>query len=71
MKFAASLFLLLLLGSSGNVQASGIIVDTIKSHIEQHQVIPRRDPARQQVPLSSNALEQWVRSLLESLTGSR
>jgi len=60
-------FLVLSIGSASPASAgSGVIVETIKAHVEQHQTrTPRVEHRQASAPTS---VEQWVRTLLVTLS---
>jgi hypothetical protein len=51
-----------------NASAAGVIVDTIKGHVEQHQSRPRQTDQRQAPAPAPNPVEQWVRAVMDALT---
>ncbi len=52
---------------------AGLIIETIKAHVEQHQTQtrPLQTPRGQGTPALQTSLEQWVRSMLDSLTTAK
>jgi len=47
--------------------AAGVIVDTIKAHVDQPQTRPRQTDQRQ-APPAPTQVEQWVRAIMDALT---
>ncbi len=46
---------------------AGVLIDSIKAHVEQHQTRLRPSDQRQLPPAPVNPAEQWIRAILQAI----